>query len=238
MRLLKIAQYCAAIFVTVSFLAGCAATKTQAPEIAHNTAVQDGKVLVMPLDIEVSELTAAGLNVPRADWTEQAEGHFLNSQNSILNAQGVDLLLLPEEARQAARDDILTQTTKLHAAVGGSILLHGDGSLLPLPTKENAFDWTLGQEVREISSRYDADYALFVYMRDSFSTGGRAAVIILGALLGVSVQGGQQVGFATLVDLQDGDILWFRTLRSTVGDLRTPEGAREAASDLFEDFPL
>ncbi len=50
--------------------------------------------------------------------------------------------------------------------------------------------------------------------------------------------GGQQVGFASLVDLETGDIVWFNRLVSGVGDLRTAEPARAAVDDLLADFPL
>jgi hypothetical protein len=60
-------------------------------------------------------------------------------------------------------------------------------------------------------------------------------VIVVGALLGVGVQGGTQVGFASVVDLRTGDIVWFNRLLRPQGDLRTPEAAAETVRALVSD---
>ena len=58
------------------------------------------------------------------------------------------------------------------------------------------------------------------------------------AVFGVGVPGGQQVCFASLVDLNTGNILWFNTLASGFGDLREPDSAEEATEALFDEIPL
>ena len=50
--------------------------------------------------------------------------------------------------------------------------------------------------------------------------------------------GSGQQGFATLVDLQTGDIIWFNRLVSISGNLRSPEPAREVATKLLTELPL
>jgi hypothetical protein len=47
-----------------------------------------------------------------------------------------------------------------------------------------------------------------------------------------------QQGFASLVDLETGDVVWFNHLFSTVGDLREPEPARDAIDTLLEGSPV
>jgi hypothetical protein len=107
-----------------------------------------------------------------------------------------------------------------------------------LPTKAERFDWTLGTDVRQLKDEFAADYALFVYMRDSYASSGRVAVIVIGALLGATVSGGVQVGFSSLVDLRTGEVVWFNRLVSGTGDLRTPVPARRAVEILLADLPL
>ena len=51
------------------------------------------------------------------------------------------------------------------------------------------------------------------------------------------MQGGEQHGFASLVDLRSGDIVWFNRLLSVVGDLRTEEPAAKTVSQLLEGLP-
>jgi hypothetical protein len=57
-------------------------------------------------------------------------------------------------------------------------------------------------------------------------------------LFGVVPQGGMQLGFASLVDLQTGQIVWFNRLVSPAGDLRTPEAAEKAIQELLVNNPL
>ena len=71
-----------------------------------------------------------------------------------------------------------------------------------------------------------------------FESSGRVAVIFIGALLGVGIPGGQQVGFASLVDLQSGDVVWFNRLLKGTGDLRKADLARSASEDLLSKLPL
>jgi hypothetical protein len=49
-------------------------------------------------------------------------------------------------------------------------------------------------------------------------------------------QGGQQVAFASLVDLKTGQVVWFNTLASSVGDIRTQEGADKMVKTLLESM--
>ena len=46
------------------------------------------------------------------------------------------------------------------------------------------------------------------------------------ALLGAISVGGSQTGYASLVDLNSGRIVWFNDLRRMSGDLRDPQGGR------------
>jgi hypothetical protein len=92
--------------------------------------------------------------------------------------------------------------------------------------------------VKSLKVDTGADYALFVYLRDSYTSPGRAALMVAAALFGVGLQGGVQLGFASLVDLQTGQIVWFNRLVSPVGDLRTPEAAEKAVQELLVNNPL
>ncbi len=57
------------------------------------------------------------------------------------------------------------------------------------------------------------------------------------ALFGVGVPGGSQVGYASLVDLNSGQVLWFNRLLRASGDLREAEKAAETLDALLERFP-
>ena len=57
------------------------------------------------------------------------------------------------------------------------------------PTKKDVFDWSLGEEVTRLRDASGADYGLFIYIRDSYATAGRKALIVTSALLGVNGSG-------------------------------------------------
>jgi hypothetical protein len=217
--------------------AACAQTKSYVHDAVPAKPQGTVQILLLEPDIEVSELTAAGLLIPHAEWTRRAQSN-VNAALSGLMTQNQAQLVLYEPPDGLAADHPHTQLLKLHSAVGQAILMHKYTPQLDLPTKKDKFDWTLGPDVQALREVYDADYALFVFFRDSFSTGGRVALIMVAAVFGVGVPGGQQIGFASLVDLNTGNILWFNTLASGFGDLRDPGSAEEATDDLLDEFPL
>ena len=63
-------------------------------------------------------------------------------------------------------------------------------------------------------------------------------MLAIALLYGAPISGGSQAGFASLVDLQSGDIVWFNFLLRSSGDLREPAPARETIDRLLTDFPL
>ncbi len=194
----------------------------------------------MPADVELSVLTASGLEEPHAEWTETGRQNVVAALKDELTERNIKTVSYGDDSSasyQIAADD--EQLVKLHEAVGSSIMLHKYVPNYALPTKRERFDWTLGDGVQSLRDSHDADYALFVHARDSFSSDGRVAMNILFAILpGPAPQGGRQTAFASLVDLNSGEIVWFNVLQSTVGDLRDPKQAREAVSHLLDSSPL
>jgi hypothetical protein len=61
--------------------------------------------------------------------------------------------------------------------------------------------------------------------------------MVAAAILGVGLQGGSQVGFASLVDLRSGDVVWFNQIYRPTGDMRTAEPAAETVKILHAGFP-
>ena len=216
-------------------LAGCVAPVQRQEKELRRESGKLPTVVVMPLDVELAELSAGGLPEPKSEWTDAA----LKNMRAALEkeAKYYKVKLVDYDAQQGAPEDQETslQLVKLHRAVGGAILVHQYLPGRELPSKQGKFDWSLGPEVAAIARSHHADYALFLFVRDSYASAGRVGVIIVAALLGVGVPGGAQVGFASLVDLKTGDIVWFNRLARGEGDLRTPEAAAETVKVLVSD---
>ncbi|MBL4613372.1 MAG: hypothetical protein JKY27_00645 [Magnetovibrio sp.] len=193
----------------------------------------DRRVVLMPTDIELSNLTAGGMAVPNAEWTANAEKHFFNSLRDRLAQTNAEVRVSNKGLDQPPTQ---IKLIKLHEVVGNSLLVFGPGSRLALPTKTNG-KWTLGPSARFLKDHYQSDYALFVHIRDSYASGERVAAILVAGLFGVGLQGGVQRGFASLVDLNTGDVVWHNSIVRQQGELRTIDGARETADKLLTGFP-
>lgn len=219
-----------------ALLAGCGAQAVQRekPEIRRE-AGKIPTIVVMPLDVELAQLTAGGMPEPHAEWTEAAHKHMRAALEAEARSRNLKLTYFDAERGSTEDRETSLDLVKLHRAVGGSILVHQYLTEFGLPSKEGKFDWSLGPSVAAISRSHEADYALFLYVRDSYSTAGRMAVIVIAALMGAGVPGGSQVGFASVVDLKTGDIVWFNRLARPSGDLRTPEAAEETIRVLVSD---
>ena len=169
---------------------------TACVQTAHKTTgtlkagTENRRIVLMPVDIELSVLNAGGVTEPRADWTNSGREHVraaLSAHTSEFEAE----IVVPENGD--ILDDLdkdQLQIVKLANAVGSSILVHEYVPIYALPTKKDGFDWTVGPDAKLLKEKYDADYALFVFLRDSYASSGRVAVILIGAIFGVGLQGG------------------------------------------------
>ena len=223
------------LLIAAWVVSGCATTTPQNQVTELRRLSPDPKIVLMPMDVELHELTVGGILEPKAEWTKRASQLLAESIRSEKKRIGFDMI---EFSRVDAGTDVdtLDQLNKLHGAVGRSILMNRLPALR-LPNKGDTFDWSLGPDVKLLRQRSSADYALFVFVRDSYASDARKVAMVAGALIGVSMQGGTQVGFASLVDLESGDVVWFNHLARGTGDLRTPEPALETVKLLLSGFP-
>jgi len=229
MKIIRVLGLCLA----AALLSSCASSV----KIAGNTTFQwsspSKRVLLVRPDVQLGDLSAGGTVEPRADWTKLAEDFISADTKGLLQRKNIDLVVADKEP--TARD---AQVIKLHAVVGQAVLTHLYIDAMKLPSKGNALDWTLGPGTNGLRDEYGADYALFVFVRDSYTSTGRAIMMLGAAMFGVGIQGGTQVGFASLVDLRTGNIVWFNRIANSTGDLRTEKPAGKTVEDLLEGLPL
>lgn len=222
----------AALFVCLVMhsTTGWAQSKNLAP--GFNQLPKQSNVVVMPADVELFSMSMGGVQEPRADWTDQAQKHLQQSlmhQRTNLSQQ---VSALPPELH-----DPMAELNGLHGAVAQSIFLHHIQGVNKLPTKNQELRWTLGEAVKDLRHQTQADYALFVWIRDSYASAERKAAMVAMALLGVGLVGGSQVGYASLVNLKDGQVVWFNALLRASGDLREAQAADETVQALLKNFP-
>jgi hypothetical protein len=196
-----------------------------------STVEENPRILLMPPDIRYYLLTAGGVPEPNAEWTEAAQANFTAAATEYAASIGSKLKVLDKRDLSPTEIDY----EELHSAVGFTIRDNYFDN--PLPGKNGQFDWSLGPEINQIAVDRDADYALFVYYRDYQASGGRVAFAVLAVALGGGADVGSESGFASLVDLRTGDVVWFNEVVAGSGELRDKEGAATAVRALFKDIP-
>lgn len=207
-----------------------AQSKSLLPGFTHLSA--QARVLIMPADVELFSLSAGGVQEPRADWTEQAQK---NLQHELLHPRAK--LTSHVSALQADWHEGLAELGSLHGAVAQSIFVHHLQGAPQLPTKNGELRWSLGEAVKELREQTLADFALFVWVRDTYASPERKAAMVALALVGVGLVGGAQIAYASLVNLRDGQVVWFNGLSRFSGDLRDPLSAEETVQALLKNFP-
>ena len=227
---------CAIVIVVAITLTSCAQTTALKHTEKVPQSLSGKRVLLMPSDIELSELTMGGMLEPKADWTDLAQKHVGSALQKEMDKRKTSLAQYQDQ--NPSKGDRYNQVIKLHEAVGNAILTHKyGGQLLQLPTQKDKFDWSLGEGVNILREDFSADYGLFIFWRDSYASAGRKVIMVGMAALGVGIPGGRQIGFVSLVDLRTGDIVWFNYQVRGTGDLREGETALQSVQYLLEDFP-
>lgn len=222
------------VLAAVLAMAGAAAQEADTRHLApgFHTRTPGSALVIVPAEMELFSISAGGIEEPRADWTDAAQKNF----RAALAARGRQLGARVSELGETQLDE-LAEVLALHRAVAGAVFMHHSRAGLALPTKNGRLDWSLGDAVRPLQARTGADYALFTWIRDSYASNERKAAMFAMALLGAVSFGGSQVGYASLVDLRTGRIVWFNDLDRMSGDLREPAAAQETVDTLLQRFP-
>ena len=222
-----------ALVAAMTLLGACATTSSVQQIDRLESVGEDARVILMPPDIRYYLLSAGGVAEPHAEWTEAAQSNFLTATMDYAESIGAEIE--PIDKTNMSAEEIRYET--LHSAVGLTIMNNYLG-MNKLPSKGENFDWSLGPDISIIGDAHDADYALFVHYRDYESTGGRVAMSIMAALItGYGTVLNVEQGFASLVDLETGDIVWFNRVTAGSGELREADGAASAVSTLFKNIP-
>lgn len=230
-----------AVLAMAALAAGCTSTRHFAATGPAATPARPLSILVMRPDVEVGALNMGGVPQSDADWTGAARAALADALAAHARAHGGRAVLLPEQQGEAAR--LVGDYEHLHRAVSLAIAQFKYGTVT-LPTKKKRFDWTLGPEAGRLATLTPegASHALFLVTRDYFATDARKAMQVagvLGCVVGFCVlpSGGQHFGYASLVDLQTGDVVWFNVMDGSAGDVRTPDGARSMVDRLLKTMP-
>ena len=193
------------------------------------------RILVFRPDVKVGEQSTAGMNEPNADWTADARAHIAAALDAAQVARANEIKPMPE--LEGADGALLADYRALFRTVTDAVVQHKLFAGNRLPTKKAEFNWTLGPGVARLGEIGGGDYGLFLYTNDSYGSTGRKAAQIVGLMFGVGMTSGVHMGYAGLVDLKTGELVWINADLAMGGDVRAAEGATKRVAQLLEDFP-
>lgn len=215
--------------------------KTATKDGFELTANSGKRILLFRPAVSVGAQSTGGMFEPNADWTDRARENINSELAKKQVSLGNTVISAPEAYGEQAQ--LVGEYTNLFAAVANAVVNYQFfvGNRLPTKKRDNkagVFNWSLGAGIADLPGAKDADYALFIYNKDAYGSTGRKLLQVV-ALLGpgIAVQSGEHIGYAGLVDLKTGDLLWLNADFAMGGDVREPEGAQKRVTQLLEEFP-
>lgn len=211
----------------------------------EKTGVRDGfelqagtaRILLLEPSVRVGEQSTGGMFEPNADWTEQSR---LNIERELARVQddlGNEVVRL--ELDGSPQTIPLQKYHALFGAVAGSVIEYQffKGNRLPTKKKTEAFDWTVGPEIKDLAALQGFDYVLLIRTKDAYGSTGRKLLQVAAMLGGIGVTSGEHIGYAGLIDVRTGNLVWLNADLQMGGDVRDPEGAEKRVRQLLEGFP-
>lgn len=229
------------LMALISLTSGCVITL--GPGIKSNVedlearAAKFKTILLLPPEIEISELSAGGVEEKRDDWGDQGKKNVEKALSELLQEKKVRLKVLKENKKNKKE---IEDINALYRAVAYSIYSHtknmGYNPNIFMQRIEN-FDYTIGS-VEDLLKREKADGLLIVYGADEISTSGRK---VLRALKNINPFSQGERGDLTsmLISITDkkGDVLWFNTFVDGGHDLREAKSTLAFVEKALKQYP-
>jgi hypothetical protein len=194
------------------------------------------KVLLLPVDFDVMEFSAAGMVEPKPDETAATETMMMDSAGRVLRStkkfQVVDMPALTDAEKELLREHVALY--KLTAVNAAQMMRLGGPAW---KAKQKNFDYSIGDGLKYLIERSGADTAVVVAGAKVSSSGGRVAMMILLAAAGVAIPMGGAQATAGLIDLDTGRILWLEDSAAFKGDLSEKPNADTAMKTLLGQYP-
>jgi hypothetical protein len=233
------------LILVVVIAVGCAGPQASVHE-AIKASPQEKlprKVLLLPPDIRVHELSAGGVAEKVDEWTRSANQAATEVAREMESSgQHFNIVELPPLS--ADNQLLLEQYGALYELVMFSAYAAQTSPFPAWQERAGRFDYTLGPGLARLREHTQADGALFVVGTDYISTAGRKAAMAMGILFGAATgvyagpSGAPTFLSVGVVDLQTGNVAWFAT-EFQVGnrDLRKKGDVDSMVRELFAKYP-
>jgi hypothetical protein len=194
------------------------------------------RILVFRPDVAVGSLGIGGVTQANADWTATARANIVDALKKHGASRGNEILFLSDQ--EGATAQLVADYQSLFKAVANAVITHKVYGA-KLPTKKDRFDWTLGPGAAKLADIAPGNYALMVYSEDAYGDAGRkVAQLLMAGLFGAYVPAGIHVTYAGLVDLSNGNLVWFNVDPAAGGDPREVAGADKRVGQILRNWPV
>lgn len=237
---LRFVTAAAAVLILAGCAAGTSAVHQSLSAAAERTLPR--KILLLPIEVEMHEVSAGGVAEKVDAWTETASGHAGKYIRELSASSGAFQLIDSPNLTDAQRAQ-LEQHIALYEVVAGSAHLARQSQIAAWRERAKTFDYTLGRGLQPLADGTGIDAAMIVIGSDYISSAGRRAAmlmsVVLGALAGGAVvpQGGVSFISVGIVDMRTGNLLWLGTERSQATDFRNEPDMRKMLEAVFRTYP-
>lgn len=195
------------------------------------------KVVVLPIDIKVVEMTAGDVEETVPDWSKEASRSVFKAVSAAIARQpGMKEIAAPQLASATAAN--VDEHLALYKLVVNT------AARTSWQHKAKHFDYGIGSGLRALAEQTGAEAAIMVYGRDYASTSGRKARAVAGNIPIVNIFTGPapQLGHSFIrvgvVDLRTGDLLWMNSeYREGSTNLRDLNDAAKMVDAVFDWYP-
>lgn len=195
------------------------------------------KVVVLPVNVEVIEVTAGGVEEEVPQWSAEASKNIFKSLSAAIKK---DPTLVEVKAPRLSSKS----ATVVDEHMALYKLVVNTASRTTWQHKIRRFDYGIGPGLTSLRKLTGADAAIMVYGRDHVSTAGRKAKAVAGNIPIINIFTGPPptLGHSYIhigmVDLRTGDLLWMNSeYREGATNLRDYEDANDVIASIFEWYP-
>lgn len=224
-------------FLLISLLAGCASGRTYTA--THDTPLAPRKILLLPPEVRMQEVTAGGIAETVEAWGKKANENLIAALKEHVQAkQMFEMVEMP--ALSPEEQEILDQHTAMYEVVANNAYQFGMLRDDSWTERAKELNYTVGPGLKFLADETGADAALFVVGLDSVSTMGRRVLFVVTTIMfGLPViPPGFSYLAAGLIDLRSGKLLW-QSYDYGIGrlDLREPKDVQSLTASVLETYP-
>lgn len=180
--------------------------------------------------VDVFELSAGGIREKKDEWCAQGRSNITGEIVRELSKKGYTVKVIE---RTGDLRNSLEEISDLYQAIVYSYRVHSLRGPNYFASKGERFDYSVGA-LDQILDVYGVDSLVLAFGIEESSTGGRKALMAVGALTGVIFRAGGTLLNVSLAD-RDGTIYWNE--ERSGGSLTDQDSVKNTIAQMFDELP-